>query len=225
MLAQARLELGDRLVPALVAEQRYHGEVVLPGRRLVRAARLAADRQHDGALLLLERDALHGRVADEDDRAGRRVEILAVDRELRAAAEDDVHLLVPAGAAAQLVVVLDDVLADALARVDVRPERADPEPAPQRVPDDARDRDRVEVVEVHGLPTRRHRLRSSSSTTGSMRSAPFTRSSRFSMPAQRLERLAQRAVVAEPCEPLAQLGGELVVDLDPLVAGVLPKMS
>ena len=50
---------------------------------------------------------------------------------------DDVHLLVPAGAAAELVVLLDDVLADALARVGVGAERADAELPPQRVPDDA----------------------------------------------------------------------------------------
>ena len=111
---------------------------------------------------------------------------LAVERERRVAADDDVQLLVPAGAAAglRLVVLLDDLVADALARVGVDAERADAEPAPHRMPDEALgDRDRVELVDVGGFPAGAHRRRSSSSTTGSIRSTPSTRSSRFSVPA------------------------------------------
>ena len=89
----------------------------------------------------------------------------------------------PAGAAAELVVPLDDVPADGFARVGVDPERPDVELPPQGSPDDALvDRNRVERVEVRDLPAA-HRRRSSSSTTGSIRSMPSTRSSRFSVPA------------------------------------------
>ena len=151
--------------------------------------------------------------------------LLAVDRELRAAAEHDVHLLVPAGPAAELVVVLDDVLADALARVDVGAERPDPELPPQRVPHDARYCDRVEVVEVNGLPAARirHRLLSSSSTTGSIaldaarRAPPGSRcrpSCRTRCGAGRRSRVG---------EPVAQLRGEVASTLDPLVRGRLAE--
>ena len=51
-----------------------------------------------------------------------------------------------------------------------------------------------------------------------MRSMPSTRSSRFWFPDQRLHRVGQFPVVAEPGETLAQLAREGVVDGVPLLA-------
>ena len=68
---------------------------------------LAADREHGRARLLGARVALHRRVAEEDERARGRVDLLAVERERRAAGDDDVELLV---AEPLLGVLLDDVL-------------------------------------------------------------------------------------------------------------------
>ncbi len=62
-------------------------------------------------------------------------------------------------------------------------------------------------------------LLSSSSTTGSTRSAPFTRSSKLALPAHASSASASSPVVAEPREPVAELGGERVVDVEPLVLG------
>src|SRR5919198_2655475 len=100
-------------------------EVVLPRRDLVRLADAAADREHGRPRLLGHRLAPLGRIIEEDARARRRVDGLLAAGEGGAAAQHDVELLVPAGAAAALVVRLDDVLAR-LRRVGVDPERADP---------------------------------------------------------------------------------------------------
>ena len=63
-----------------------------------------------------------------------------------------------------------------------------------------------------------HRARSSASTTGSIRSTPSTRSSRFSVPDQFAEGALEPAVVAERVQALDELCAQLVVDLDPLRA-------
>jgi hypothetical protein len=76
--------------------------VCTPGRRRSRARSCRLDR--DGG-------APHLRVADEDDGALRRVDLLAVERERGVADDHDVGLLVPERL---LGVLLDDVLADAV---------------------------------------------------------------------------------------------------------------
>jgi hypothetical protein len=85
-----------------------------------------------------------------DERAGRRVDLLAVEGERRASAQHDVDLLVAVRA---LGVLLDHPLAGLLRRVCVRAERADVEPAPERSPRQALvvGGERLEVVEVRDL--------------------------------------------------------------------------
>ena len=129
-------------------------KIVLPRRDLEGVLGVAADREHERVLLLGHRDALQRRVADEDDRSRRCVLGFAADREGGAAAHDDVCLLVPAGAAGRLVVLLDHVTADLFGGVGVDPERANAEPPAHGMPDDARDRDRVQLVEMNRLPAR-----------------------------------------------------------------------
>ena len=69
----------------------------------------AADREHGGAGLDRDGVAPHLRVADEDDGALRRVDLLAVERERGVADDHDVRLLMPERL---LGVLLDDVVAD-----------------------------------------------------------------------------------------------------------------
>ena len=118
-----------------------------------------------------------------DDRACRRIYLLAVDRERRASFDDDVDLLVTVRL---LGVVLDDLAPDLGSGVGVHSEGLDPETAADRMPLEPvlADRERLELgeaddLEAHDLPL------SSSSTTGSICPAPSTRSSRFWFPAQR----------------------------------------
>src|SRR5207302_10553107 len=114
-------------------------------------------------------------------RPRRGVRLLAAEREPGPAADDHVQLLV---ADSLLGVLLDDPVADLLGRVGVDAEGADPEPPPDRTPlEPLHDRDAVELVEMGNLV--RHAPRNASSTTGSSRSTPSTRSSGFSLPAQR----------------------------------------
>jgi hypothetical protein len=101
------------LVPAAVE----HGEDVgvrLPRTRTVRLARPPADRQDGRARV--ERHRAPGRlgIAHEDDRARRRVHLLASDAEPRAARDDDVQLFV----SGRLLVMLGD---DRRARLVRRP--------------------------------------------------------------------------------------------------------
>jgi len=111
----------------------------------------------------------------------RRVHLLVADREPGAAADDDVELLV---SVRRLGVFLDDPVADLLRRVGVGAEGLDAEAARDGAPlEPVLDRDAVELVEMCRLV--RHAFLRVSSTTGSSRSAPSRRSSRFSVPAQR----------------------------------------
>ena len=87
-------------------------------------------------------EAPHLRVADEDDGALRRVDLLAVERERGVADDHDVRLLVPERL---LGVLLDDVVADGGRGVGVDPERVDPERAAQRLPLHAGDGDRLDL--------------------------------------------------------------------------------
>ncbi len=79
--------------------------------------RLRADREHRRARLERDRRALHRRVGQVDDRAGGRVDLLAVEGERRVAGDHDVDLLV---AEALLGVLLDHLAADLGRRVRVR---------------------------------------------------------------------------------------------------------
>src|SRR5262249_32928813 len=91
------------------------------------------------------------------------------------------QLLVPVGL---FGVLLDDPVADLLGRVRVDPERPDAKPPADRPPlEPVGDWKAVQLVQ--GRHGGGHRARSSSSTTGSIRSTPSTRASRFSCPAQR----------------------------------------
>src|SRR5919197_6457990 len=113
------------------------------------------------------------------------------------AADDDVYLLV---AELLLGVLLDDLAADTLRGVRIHPERLQAEPTSDRPPDEPglADRDPVEVVEPRDLVPFAHPLAflSASSTTGSIRSIPSTRSSRFSLPAQ-----SAKACASSPSNP------------------------
>jgi hypothetical protein len=60
-------------------------------------------------------------------------------------------------------------------------------------------------------------LRSAPSTTGSIRSIPSTRSSRFSVPGPVVEGSAQLSVVTELAEAVAQLRGQRFVDGEPVL--------
>src|SRR6185437_10825369 len=120
---------------------------------------------------------------DVHERRRRRVDLLTVQRERRAATDDRVQLLV---LEALLGVLLDDLAADLLGRVGVDAEAHEAEVTPDRPPEEAvRDGDGVELVQRGDEEACAvlHRRRSSSSTTGSIRSIPSTRSSRFSVPA------------------------------------------
>ena len=88
--------------------------------------------------------------SDEDDCAGGRVDLVVAERERRAAADDDVHLL---------VVVALEVLFDhpfpGVAGVRIGAEGGDPEP-PADGPEDEgavriRDRQLLQLVDVHHL--------------------------------------------------------------------------
>ena len=116
-------------------------EVPLPGRRGVHAGD-AADREHGRAGLDRDGVAPNLRVADEDDRALRRVDLLAVERERGVADDHDVRLLMPERL---LGVLLDDVVADRGRGVGVDPEGVDAERPAQRLPLHAGDGDRLDL--------------------------------------------------------------------------------
>ena len=180
LLRQPSLDLGNRAVRILV-DDAVRGEEVLPGRDLVRAG-LAADREHGRARLLGARVALHLRIAEEDDRAGRHVLLLAVEHERRPAGHDHVELLV---AELFLRVLLDDVLPGLARRVRADPEGGDAEVLAQRRPPQRADRlHRLDLGQARDLVSAHSLLLSSFRTTGSISSSPSTRSSRFAAPAQ-----------------------------------------
>ena len=113
-----------------------------------------------------------------DERAGRRVDLLAVDREHRVARDDDVHLLV---AERLLGVLLDHLVAGLRRRVRVHPERGDAERAADRASRRACRRPGCPRSRPGAASSRASASRSAASTTGSIRvgSSPI-RSSRFS---------------------------------------------
>src|SRR5205085_702378 len=123
-------------------------------------------------------------IVEEDASSDRRIDLFAVDSEDGASHDHDVQLLVLPRTRARLVVLLDDEVAR-VRRVGVDPERLDPERAPQRAPlqfvadRDPGGLDLLDARDLHALA-----LRSASSTIGSTRETPSTRSSRFAAPAQ-----------------------------------------
>src|SRR5439155_176142 len=155
---------------------------VLPRRNPISLPRRRADRQHRRPRLLGTGLAPLARW-DEDARTLRRVDGRSSDREGRAAAHDDVELLVDAGTGAAL---LEMARHDGLARVravGADAERGDAELRAERQPVDPLRTAGREPVDPDGLHA--SASRSASSTTGSTR-APVrsSRSSRFSTPAQ-----------------------------------------
>jgi len=145
---------------------------VLPG--------AAADREHGGVRLLRNgRAALRG-IVEIDERPCGRVDLLAVDGERRVPGHDRVDLLVPE---LRLGVVLDDLVTGVGGGVRVDPERGHAERLAHGLPDErAEDGDSFDLVERE--PLHCDTSRSASRTIGSIASAPSTRSSRFSTPAQ-----------------------------------------
>ena len=115
-LLQPFRDHGHRRLPVAGRPVRLGRERVLPRRDLVRLAAPAADGEHGRPVLRGDRAAPRRRVGEEDDRAGGRVDRLARQRERRAPAEHDVQLLVVPRGGAELVVLLDDVLARPLRR-------------------------------------------------------------------------------------------------------------
>src|SRR5439155_24581199 len=116
----------------------------------------------------------HVVLREEADRAGGSVELLAVEREPRAAGDDDVELLVTRA----FDVLLHDPAAEALRGVGVRAERADAGPAPDRTPlEPFRDRDPVELVEAQHLVRGAH-VATSRWNSGSVRIGAKSSSSR-----------------------------------------------
>src|SRR5690349_23727213 len=114
--------------------------------------------------------------------------LVAVERERGPAREDDIKLVVTV----LLAVLLDDPLSGLVGRVRIDAERPDVEVPSHRAPVQTLlpgDWERLQVVDPrHRVSRLRHVcLLSSSSTTGSTRSAPSTRSSRFSFPAHVLK--------------------------------------
>jgi hypothetical protein len=100
-------------------------------RRLEDDAGLRADREHGRAVLGGDGAALRAR-SREDERPGRRVDLVVAEREVARPAQDDVHLLVPVA----LGVLLDHALSGLLGGVGVRPERGDPKAPPHGTPDE-----------------------------------------------------------------------------------------
>jgi len=126
---------------------RHRAEAPLPRRHLVALAPLATDREHGGAGLLGDRVPLRRRVGQEHERAGGRVELLAVEHEAGVAADHDVELLV---AEPLLGVPLDHVLARRHGGIGVDAERLHAEQVAQRQPAQAGGMDGLDLGEAGG---------------------------------------------------------------------------
>jgi len=132
----------------------------LPRRRAERLARDAADDQHRRPLLPADRASPDRLVRDEDEGARRGIDLVPVECEDGVPCRDEVELLVPAGARAELVVLLDHPRAVRGSDVGVHAEALDPEPEPDRVDAElARADDRRDLLEARRLsaPVRRQR--------------------------------------------------------------------
>src|SRR5512146_1444658 len=121
-------------------------------------AGLAAECEHDRVVRERDGAAAERRVPDEDELTGAELVIVPVDGEARAAAEDEVDLLVAEG---RLGVLLDDP-AGRSGGVRVHAERADVELPPDRPPFEAVVQlDPVELVDVHVAHRKSSRQRGS----------------------------------------------------------------
>src|SRR5215212_6169560 len=184
LLEQSSHEFPRLLQLALVGVG-VRGEDVFPERLLEDDARFCSHRKHRRAVLGRDRAAL--RVwPHEDDRPGGRIDLLVTEREHGAAAQDDVHPLVVVA----LGVLLDHPPAG-VPGVRVRAEGRDSEAASDGPPDELAvgvlDRQLLELVDVRDVVALAHESSlSSSRTTGSISATPSTRSSRLTLPAQRL---------------------------------------
>ncbi len=176
-----------RLLVLLGREEGQGGRRALPRRRSECLARPTADGKHRRPVFLGDGPSLCRRIANEDDRAGRCVDRLAVDRERRSPLDHEVELLVALRARADLVVLADDVRAGLGRAPGVDSETADVQMPADRGPSDRRVAGRdLDLGQRRHLELLAHDcVLNSSSTTGSIASAPSTRSSRFSFPAQR----------------------------------------
>src|SRR4051812_45435447 len=135
------------------------GERVLPGRDLVRSARLAADGEHGRVVRERHRAAAKRRVAQVYELSLAELVLVSVDGEEDASTQDEVELLVPVDL---LRVLLHDPAARA-GRVRVGAKRLDPEAAAHGAPDEAvAHLDRVELVDVRRVHERRSPNRGSS---------------------------------------------------------------
>ena len=104
---------------------------LLPGRDLEGVAGARARDEHGRPRLLRDGAAPRGRIADEHERAGRCVDLFAVDREGRMPLDDDVELLVLRH---HLGVLADHAPAGLLGAVGVHAEAADAEVIANRDP-------------------------------------------------------------------------------------------
>jgi hypothetical protein len=118
-------------LPSVLApvEHRRDLGVRLPRPGPIRRAGRGAHREDGRVRLLRDRPTLCDRVADEDDRARRRVDLGSVDDEPGATRDHDVQLLV---AGRRLVVFGNDRLAGLVRGPRVDAERLHAEPLPDR---------------------------------------------------------------------------------------------
>ena len=125
------LAYGEGVTYYALVEHWEDVDVRLPGARLIGRAGLAAHRQHGRARLERHGAALLGGIANEDERPGRRIDLLAGDGERRVAGEHEVQLLMAGG---HLVVLGDHRGAGLARRPRVDPKRLHVELLPDRRP-------------------------------------------------------------------------------------------
>ena len=106
----------------------------LPRRDFVWPPGSAADGQRGRVRPGCDGASLRCGITDENNGPGRRLELVPGNGEQCGPVEDDVQLLVPPGTAAELVVLLDQLVARRLGPVGVDPERAYAERPPERLP-------------------------------------------------------------------------------------------
>src|SRR6478735_10333555 len=149
-IGQLAAAIGDLGVLALLV-QRIEWRPQLVAGRVVRLARLAAKGDERRARLLSERRTLDAALG-EHERAGRGVDLLAVELEPGPAGVDEVELLV----LTLLVVLVDDPVAGVPGREGVHAERGDAEVMPHGPPRTAAVVDLVDLIDLgHGVVAHR----------------------------------------------------------------------
>jgi hypothetical protein len=149
ILLEAALDRSPRALEVARAPRGNRLRDPFPRRDLVGTPRRAADGERSRVRLGRDRTAPGCGIADEDDRSGPRVELLARDGEAGGAAEDDVDLLVMPRGAAELVVLLDQLIARVLGPVGVDAEGGDAQRPAQGLPLQlAEGRQRLDLVET-----------------------------------------------------------------------------